>query len=110
MNMTKDETALFVQTGIRPTPTAEERLTADDVLAYLATKPKRERPTELRSDARMLAVWLRLRDDQYFRDDVVCRHGLHNFCEILESDETHEHAVSNAWGHCVQVWVQEMAK
>lgn len=84
-------------------------MVSDDILAYLAKKPKRDRPTELRSDAKMLAVWLRLRDDKAFRNDVVCRHGLHACYAIDERDPVHEHAVSNAWGHCLQVLVQEMS-
>ena len=84
-------------------------MVSDDVLAFLAKKPKRDRPTELRSDSKMLAVWLRLRDDKAFRDDVVCRHGLHSCYAIDERDPAHEHAVSNAWGHCMQVLIQEMS-
>jgi hypothetical protein len=84
-------------------------MVSDDVLAYLAKKPKRDRPTELRSDTKMLAVWLRLRDDKAFRDDVVCRHGLHDCYAIDERDSAHEHAVSNAWGHCRRVLRQEIA-
>ena len=48
-------------------------MVSDDVLAYLAKKPKRDRPTELRSDAKMLAVWLRLREDKAFGDDGIAR-------------------------------------
>ena len=84
-------------------------MVSDDILAYLAKKPKRDRPTELRSDAKMLWVWLRLRDDKEFRSDVLCRHGLHSCAAIDEDDLIHEHAVSNAWGHCMQVLMQEMA-
>jgi hypothetical protein len=81
-------------------------MTSDDVLAYLAAKPKRDRPTELRSDAKMLAVWLQMRHDKAFRDDVVCRHGLHSCAAVDEQDPAHEHAISNAWGHCMQVVIQ----
>lgn len=82
----------------------------DDVLAYMASKPKKSRPHELKSDVRMLAVWLRLRNDYQFREDVVIRHGLDKTCAIDESDQTHEHAISNAWGHAMQVWVQDLSK
>jgi hypothetical protein len=78
-------------------------MTSDDVLAYLARKPKRERPAELRSDAKILAMWLRLRHDKAFRDDVLCRHGLHSCAAIDETDSAHEHAVGNAWSHLMQV-------
>lgn len=44
---------------------------ADDVLAVLASRPKRERPTELRSDSAMLSAWLRLRKDRDFIQDVL---------------------------------------
>lgn len=86
-------------------------MTQDDMLAYLAKKPKpkRERPTELRSDSRMLQCWLRLRKDQDFLSDVILRHGLLDVYTLNESDPCHEHAISNAWGHCMQVWVQELA-
>ena len=82
---------------------------SDDVLAYLAAKPKKERPTELRSDAKMLAAWLRLRNNKEFLNDVVCRHGLHACFAIDESDLAHEHAIGNAWAHCVQALIQKMA-
>lgn len=82
-------------------------MTVDDIFAYLASKPKRERPTELRSDANMLSAWLRLRTDKAFRDDILCRHGLHSLANIDETDPTHEHAIANAWSHCVQVLIKQ---
>jgi hypothetical protein len=84
-------------------------MTSDDVLAYLASKPKKERPTELRSDAKMLAVWLRMRSDKAFYNDVIVRHGLISKFVIDENKPSHEHAVSNAWGHCMQVLIQELS-
>ncbi len=78
-------------------------MTTDDVLAYLAGRPKKDRPTELRSDAKMLEVWLMMRGDRMFRDDVVIRHGLHRCDRIDETNPIHEHAVGNAWGQCMQV-------
>lgn len=85
-------------------------MTTDDVLAYLASKPKKHRPSELRSDARMLSVWLRMRNDADFFDDVIVRHRLENVIELDESDPVHEHAISNAWGHCMHVYVTEMVR
>lgn len=84
-------------------------MTTDDVLAYLASKPKRDRPTELRSDARMLAIWLRMRNDKEFEEDFIRRHGLHFFSAIDETIDAHEHAIGNAWGHCMQVFTEEMS-
>jgi hypothetical protein len=78
-------------------------MTSDDILAYLAAKPKRERPTMLKLDAIMLKAWLSLREDIDFRNDVIIRHGLHNSFGISESSPTHEHAIANAWSHCVRV-------
>lgn len=80
-------------------------MTPDDVLAYLAAKPKRERPTELRSDSRMLAAWLRLRNDRDFRSDIIDRHGLQKCVKLDDHDTGHQHAIGNAWGHCVHVLV-----
>lgn len=76
---------------------------SDDILAYLASKPKRERPTMLKLDALMLKAWLRLREDKTFLDDVIIRHGLHNSSGISEASPTHNHAIANAWSHCVRV-------
>ncbi len=73
--------------------------------AYLAQKPKCDRPIELRSDVKMLTAWLRLRNNKTFRDDVMCRHGLHVCYAIDEQDPAHEHAIANAWSHCVQILV-----
>ena len=84
-------------------------MVSDDVLAYLAKTPLRDRPTNLRSAAKMLEAWLRLRDDKAFRDDVLCRHGLHSCYAIDERDPAHEHAVSNAWGHCRRVLIEEIS-
>lgn len=75
-------------------------MTADDVLAYLAAMPKRDRPIAARTDAAMLRAWLALRSDKSFRDDILCRHGLHS-CYAIVPDE-HEHAIANAWSHVVQ--------
>lgn len=82
----------------------------DDILAYMTSKPKRERPHELRSDSKMLKAWLLLRKDVDFRNDVLCRHGLNKRSILLESDPVHEHAISNAWGHAVQVAIESKAK
>jgi len=78
-------------------------MVSDDVLAYLASKPKRDRPTMLKLDALMLKAWRLLRNDKVFRDDVLCRHGLHSCAQIDETDQAHEHAIANAWSHCVRV-------
>jgi hypothetical protein len=83
-------------------------MTSDDVLAYLASRPKKERPVVLRSDAAMLRAWLLLRHEKPFRDDVLCRHGLHSYAKIIETD--HEHAIANAWSHCIRVLVKEGAE
>lgn len=77
-------------------------MTADDVLAYLASQPKSKRPTELRSDATMLRAWLLMRDDEAFWLDVIFRHCLTTQSSFDPSDSMDEHAISNAWGHCVQ--------
>lgn len=79
-------------------------MTSDDVLAYLANRPKKERPVALRSDAAMLRAWILLRSEKPFRDDVVCRHGLHSCFKIIEPE--HDHAIANAWSHCVRVLQQ----
>ena len=78
-------------------------MTSDDVLAYLSLRPKRQRPTMLKLDANMLKAWLLLREDVDFRNDVLIRHGLHNSFAISGSSPTHEHAIANAWSHCVRV-------
>lgn len=78
-------------------------MTADDVLAYMAEKPKKDRAFELRSDAVMLKVWLVLRNDIDFDRDVIRRHGLDRAKSIDMNDPHHQHAISNAWGHAVQV-------
>lgn len=78
-------------------------MTADDVLSYLAAHPKKDRPTELRSDSAMLLAWQLARDDRDFYVDIFRRHGLDRAAGIDVSDPFHEHAISNAWGHCVQL-------
>jgi hypothetical protein len=79
-------------------------MTADDVLAYLASRPNWDRPREMRHDAAMLRCWKRLRTDREFYADVVMRHGLDSQQYIIGNK--HRHAIGNAWGHCVQV-IQE---
>ena len=81
-------------------------MTSDDVLAYMASRPKKNRPTELRSEARMLAAWLRMRLNEAFHDDVIIRHGLNRCHKIDETNLTHDHAIGNAWGHCVRAVVE----
>ena len=83
-------------------------MTSDDMLAYLARHPKSKRPTELRSDVRMLWVWLKLRSDQEFYEDVILRHGMKNMPigQLNESLPIDGHAVGNAWSHCMQAWVE----
>lgn len=85
-------------------------MTPDDMLAHLAATPKRNRPTELRSDTRMLGVWVRLRRCREFRLDVINRHNLNAVqpSKLDPTDPTHEHAISNAWGHCVQVYLESL--
>ena len=86
-------------------------MTTDDILAYLARKPKRERPHELRSDAKMLQAWLLLRDNMWFRQDMLSRHGLRDkrIEDLDESKEFHAHAIGNAWGFAVEA-IMEAAK
>ena len=81
-------------------------MTTDDILAYLSSTTKRQRPTELRSDSRMLFCWLRLRNDREFIQDVIQRHGLQDEPTINRAAKMHEHAISNAWGHCVDVLLE----
>lgn len=80
----------------------EGEMNVDDVLAYLAAKAKSERPAELRSDSRMLAVWLKLRNCKRFRDDILRRHNLQDCSGFDSSSSCHEHAIANAWGQCVE--------
>lgn len=75
-------------------------MTVDDVFEYLACMPTKDRPVALRTAGKMLSVWIFLRKDNVFRDDVVYRHGLHNRVAIDESDPTHQHAIANAWALC----------
>lgn len=75
-------------------------ITSDDVLAWMASRPKRERPVSIRSDSAMLRVWLMLRENRAFRDDVIYRHD----CETLSKFERTEHAVGNAWGWAASVY------
>jgi hypothetical protein len=85
-------------------------MTQDDMLAYLASKPKKNRPAELRSDSRMVYCWLRLRKDRDFLADVILRHNLLDVYALDESNPTHEHAISNAWSHCMQVLTEKFLK
>ena len=83
-------------------------MNSDDMLSYLAAQPKKHRPTELRSDVKMLKIWQLLRRDKEFYEDVIRRHGLSsiNSSDLDCSNTVHEHAISNAWGHCMQVLVE----
>jgi hypothetical protein len=72
-------------------------MSPDDLLAYLAAKPKKEKPTLAKSDKSMLKAWIYLRNNKYFINDVLCRHGLSSCYQIDEIE--HEHAIANAWSH-----------
>lgn len=86
-------------------------MNSDDVLAYLAGLPKRERPTELKSDSAMLLAWRLMRKDGYFYWDVVVRHGLHKISGVDGiTPARDEHAIGNAWGHCVQEVLEHKRK
>lgn len=80
-------------------------MTVDDVLAHMASTPKRDRPTELRSDTAMLQVWLFLRTDVAFVQDVIERHRLDQ-CRLFNGKPSEEHALSNAWGQAVEAWLK----
>jgi hypothetical protein len=45
----------------------------------------------------MLKAWIYLRNNKYFINDVLCRHGLSSCYQIDEIE--HEHAIANAWSH-----------
>ena len=80
-------------------------MTTDDVLATIAALPKKDRPTELKSDTAMLKAWLSLRTDRAFFADVIIRHNLR---DVPASELTkHDHAYGNAIGHCVHVIVAD---
>jgi len=87
-------------------------MTSDDMLSYLASQPKRKRPHELKSDVKMLWVWQTLRNNKEFYDDVILRHGLEklDLPRLNPWDVNQEHAISNAWGHCMQHFVEEYFK
>lgn len=69
-------------------------MTVDDLFAELASRPRRERPIDLRSDSAMLQVWIRLRADRAFCADLL----LHNIDKVSHLTEASEHAISNVWG------------
>lgn len=77
-------------------------MTADDVLAHIADSTFSRRPPELRSDRAMLRVWLKLRSCPEFRSDIIERHNLRNVAKLDLTNPAHEHALGNAYGHCVQ--------
>lgn len=79
-------------------------MTSDDILSYLANLPKRNRPTELKSDSKILSSWIWCRQSKQFYMDVIARHGLINVLpsDFLLSIYSHEHAISNAWGWMVE--------
>lgn len=79
-------------------------MTTDDFLAYMASKPKKERPTLAKKDSSMLKAWLILRKDKKFFEDVIYRHGLHS-CDKID-EEKHDHAIGNAWSHIVEVLIK----
>lgn len=87
-------------------------MTNDDMLCYLADHRPKDRPTEMRSDKVMLIAWIKMRNDKEFYEDVILRHGLHKIqrCDLDKADAVHEHAISNAWGHCMQWVVQNPSK
>ena len=82
-------------------------MTSDDMLAYLANTRPCHRPTELRGDKKMLLAWLAMRNHKEFFQDVILRHGLDKIgpAALNRLDPMHEHAISNAWGHCMQFTV-----
>lgn len=79
-------------------------MTRDELISWMAQRPKSERPTELRSDSKMLRAWVRCRDSSEFYYDVIRRHGLDRISvSVLDSpDECQKHAIGNAWGWLVQ--------
>ena len=81
-------------------------MTDDDLIAFLASKPKRHRPTELKSDSAMLAAWIACRSTIEFRNDVIFRHGLDKLpayhLVATDGDPSMDHAISNAWGWLVE--------
>lgn len=78
---------------------------SDDVLAWLASQPKKTRPTVAKSDSAMLRAWLKLRSDKYFREDIIERHGLTHRLYLNPADD--DHAIGNAWSHVVRVLSEE---
>lgn len=75
-------------------------MTIDDVLAYVAALPKSSKPTSLRSDSTMLKVWVTIRKDVEFFNDIIVRHNLSSVQQFDSSNPTHNHAIGNALGMC----------
>ena len=82
-------------------------MNSDDVLATLAEAKRSKRPTELKSDSAMLKCWLSMRNNKEVYEDVILRHGLDKITinQFDIKDSIHEHAYSNAWGHCMQWFI-----
>jgi len=72
-------------------------MTTDDILAYMAETPPKQRPTALRPAKAMLSAWLLLRDDPDFIADMLDRHNLRNHGVGLLGTPRMEHALGNAW-------------
>lgn len=78
-------------------------MNADDLLAWLAARPKRERPVPVRSDTKILQAWLALRSDAEFRSDLLDRHNLGAYSvRNMQMCPDLDHAIENAWGMIVQ--------
>lgn len=77
-------------------------MTADDVLATIASLPKSDKPPALRSDSVMLKVWQVLRRCRNFQYDIIVRHNLQNVPAADLQKPEHEHAWGNAIGMCVK--------
>jgi len=84
-------------------------MTSDDVLAYLFKKPKSQTPTELKGPVAKLHCWLNMRKSKEFHNDVIVRHGLQDLSvsKLDSDDELTQHAVGNAWGHCMQCLLEK---
>ena len=75
-------------------------MTADDVLAYMASLPKADRASGLQSDSLIQQAWLLLRNDGNFYEEIVVRHRL-NECQNL-SESKYDLAVEQAGYLCVE--------
>lgn len=77
-------------------------MTLDDLFAHLAQQPKKNRPTELKSDSAFLRAWLASRGKREVQSDLLFRHNLNVLRPCDFDPREHEHAISNAWGWLVE--------